>query len=144
MEMKKKIMHALMVCRSNRGVVQRVASNQAVAGTVRDPLRVGNQDNDTARRRRALRAGELVPFEFHVQAPAEVLVKGRGTVEHVFHARLADAVDGPTTDVLVEGRGFVERLLHRRDARGVPYIDVTPEVSHAPMSSLKDAAAVLQ
>ena len=53
----------------------------------------------------AHRAGELVPIEFHVQAPAEVLVEGRGTVEHVFHAPLADAVDGPTTDVLVEGRG---------------------------------------
>ena len=26
----------------------------------------------------------------------------------------------------------------------IPYIDVTPEVSHALMSSLKDAAAVLQ
>ena len=26
----------------------------------------------------------------------------------------------------------------------IPYIVVTPEVSHAPMSSLKDAAAVLQ
>ena len=28
--------------------------------------------------------------------------------------------------------------------QNILYIDVTPEVSHAPMSSLKDAAAVLQ
>ena len=47
---------------------------------------------------------------------------------HPVHVR--DAVDRPTTDVLVKGRGVVEHVQHRRDAG----------VSHAPMSSLKDAA----
>ena len=65
-----------------------------------------------------------------VHAPAEVLVEGRG-VRNIRPSSVTP--DVPRADVLVKGRG----------AENIRCIDVTPEVSHAPMSSLKDAAAEL-
>ena len=52
--------------------------------------------------------------------------------EHPLHVR--DARGIPSTDVLVKGRSAGEHGVHRY---------VTPEVSHAPMSSLKDDATEL-
>ena len=72
----------------------------------------------------------LVHTVIHAPA-AEVLVERRGTDEEI--ANDHDAMDRPIADVLVERRGC---------PRTSPYIVVTPEVSHAPMSSLKDDASL--
>ena len=59
--------------------------------------------HDAARRRRARGAVErLFQPHFLVHTPAEVLVKGRGVLEHVVHIR--DLVDLPAAERPVEGR----------------------------------------
>ena len=69
-----------------------------------------------------------------VEAPgAEVLIKGRSLVEHRLH-RLHGS-DLPAAYILIKRRGATKTI---------SFIVVTPEVTHAPMSSLKEAAAVLQ
>ena len=52
----------------------------------------------------------------------DILVKGRGEIEHRVHAR--NVVDGPTTDVPVKARVILEHLVHVSDAGGVPRADV--------------------
>ena len=88
-------MHAVVV-RSRRG--SRLA---AAARSYKLAL------HDAARRRRA-RGVEEHPAKVLVHAPAEVLVEGQGTVEHVAH--ISDALDRPITEVLVEGIGVFEHL----------------------------------
>ena len=60
-------------------------------------------------------------------------------------AHVRETVDPPVAEVLVEGRLSTGQLpvgwLNDEALRNVPYIVVTPEVSHALMSSLKEAAA---
>ena len=51
-------------------------------------------------------------------APAEILVEGRGAVEH--HSHMLDAVDRPTTDVLVEDQGATKHTLHICDIVDCP------------------------
>ena len=83
---------------------------------------------DATRRRLALgsseRAAEGIK-DVVAQAPAEVLVKGRGFLEHRAHIRDAGGV--PRADVLVEDRGIAEHPVHRRDAGGVPRANVLVE-----------------
>ena len=56
---------------------------------------------DAARRRLARGVVErVINLDVVVQAPAKVLVEGRGVSKHVFHVH--DAVDRPITDVLVK------------------------------------------
>ena len=82
--------------------------------------------HDAARRRLALGVQErVVQVHVVVHAPAEVLVEGRGAVEHLVH--IADAVDRPTTNVLVEDRGAGEHPFHIRDAVNRPTTDVLVE-----------------
>ena len=49
---------------------------------------------------------------------SNVLVEGKGAVEHLLHGRDAGSV--PVANGLVEGRGAVEHSMHGRDAGSVP------------------------
>ena len=71
-----------------------------------------------------------------VHAPAEVLVEGRGFVEHPDHARSARGV--PRTDVLVEGRGVAEHTCHVRDAVDGPITNVSVEGLGVEVISLRN------
>ena len=86
---------------------------------------------DAARRRLALGSLERVA-EGHalVQAPAEVLVEGRGFAEHLLHR--SDAGGVPRADVLVEGRRC--RAAPRRTAKQIRH------VSHPPSLPSRDVA----
>ena len=53
-----------------------------------------------------------------IDAPAEVLVEGRGVLEYPAHIR--DLADRPTTNVLVERRGALEHLVHIGDLLDKP------------------------
>ena len=55
-------------------------------------------------------------------APPQILVEGRGAVEHA--AQVRDPVDRPGAEVLVESRAPGEHVAHVRDARRVPRADV--------------------
>ena len=81
---------------------------------------VAVSSRDAARRQLAPGAVERVP-QVHVvvQAPAEVLVKGRSLVEHVAHVRDAGGV--PRANVLVKGRrGSV--ITPRRSAKQTRHV----------------------
>ena len=69
--------------------------------------------------------GVVVNIKNVPDAPAEVLVEGRGVHEHLAH--IEDAVQTPGAYILVKGRGFVEHPAHICDLVDLPVANLLVE-----------------